>query len=84
VNTYSLVSNPSSHEGERGRTCKFVPVPTAAEAAAGAGALMNRGKSILISPASADPTQASTTADDIVNVFIFSSFLFSARGINAG
>jgi hypothetical protein len=40
---------------------------------------MKRGKSIRISPASTPLTQASTTADDIVNVFIFSSLPFSSQ-----
>lgn len=43
----------------------------AAEEAAGAGALTNRGKSISISPAIALPTQASAIADESANVFIF-------------
>jgi hypothetical protein len=60
------------NEREGRRTCRFVPLAAAAEAAAGTGALMNRGKSIRISPASTPPTHARTSTDDIVNVFIFS------------
>jgi len=57
---------------EVGFTCRFVAVPAAADAAAGAGALMKRGKSIRISLPSTPPTQASTTTD-IVNDLISSN-----------
>jgi len=60
-------------EGER-RTWRFVVLATP-EAAAGAGTLANRGKSIRISPAIALPIQASTIADKSVNVFIFASMV---------
>jgi hypothetical protein len=56
------------NEREERRTCRFV----ALAAAVGTGALMNRGKSIRISPASTPPIYARTSTDDIVNVFIFS------------